>query len=200
MEKSSIADPTLAFGKYPDSLELPGSGFYTEMHQYRHVSYGEKHISLNILHVSTDLKAVSNEMTKITRFLESRGFSHECIRDTKCLANTDLLIVGSDKQHSKNAVNIAKYLSFDCGIVMPLDVLLYGLWGKIETDIDAVDRPLLTDKCFGTDGVCMAHSRIRRWIDNIVIIGIITSKIISIENCIDVVMGSTGHCYPLTLT
>ena len=72
---------------------------------------------------------------------------------------------------------------------MPLDVLLYGLHGKIVTDMLPVDRPLLTNKFFGIDGICMAHSRMRRWVDNIVIVGIITSKIIGVENCVDDVMG-----------
>ena len=199
MGENSTTDPQIMFGVHSDDVEHWKSEFDTEMHRYRRDCYGEKCVSLNILHVSTNLEATSLEMAKITRFLESRGFSYECMPKPKDWSDADILIVGSDKRHSEYAVNMIKYLSSNFGIVAPLDVLLYGLHGKIMTGMSPVDRPLLTDKLFGLDGVCMVHSRIRRWTDNIVIVGIITSKIIDIENCIDAVMGWNNNSFAIKI-
>ena len=103
--------------------------------------------------------------------------------------DADILIVGSDEQHSKDAANLVNYLPTVFGIVTPLDVLLYGTHGRIETSPAPTDRPLLAGKSFGVDGVCLAHSRMRRWTDNIVFGGIFNAKVVGIENCIDAVMG-----------
>lgn len=189
MRENSTDSLPIVFGAHHDYVEHWQSVFEADMHIYRRAPYAEKGNSLNILHVSTDLKAASGEMSEITRFLTSRCFSDECMYDTKDWSGADILIIGSDERHSTCAVNMAKYLSSSSGIVMPLDVLLYGLHGKIIPDMLSVDRPLLTNKFFGIDGICMTHSRIRRWVDNIVVVGIITSKIIGVENCIDDVMG-----------
>ena len=189
MGENSTDSSPIVFGVYHDYTEHWQSVFGADMHRYRRTPYAEKGNSLNILHVSTDLKAASGEMSEITRFLESRCFSDECMHKPKDWSDADILIIGSDERHSECAVNMAKYISSSSGIVMPLDVLLYGLHGKIIPGMLPVDRPLLTNKFFGIDGICMAHSRMRRWVDNIVIVGIITSKIIGVENCIDAVMG-----------
>ena len=189
MGENSTDSSPIVFGVHHDYTEHWQSVFGADMHRYRRTPHAEKGNSLNILHVSTDPKAASGEMSEITRFLESRCFSDECMHKPKDWSDADILIIGSDERHSECAVKMAKYISSSSGIVMPLDVLLYGLHGKIIPDMLPVDRPLLTNKFFGIDGICMAHSRMRRWVDNIVIVGIITSKIIGVENCIDAVMG-----------
>ena len=188
MSGNSTDNSPIVFGAYHDYVEHWQSVFEADMHRYRRAPYAEKGNSLNILHVSTDLKAASGEMLEINRFLASRCFSDEYMHNTKDWSGADILIIGSDEQYSTCAVNMAKYLSSSSGIVMSLDVLLYGLHGKIIPDMSPVDRPLLTNKFFGIDGICMAHSHIRRWVDSIVVVGIVTSKIIGVENCIDDVM------------
>ncbi len=185
------ARPPIVFGNYPDDVDFKRwmSGFDGEMHRYRRGPYGEKGSSLNILHVSTDLEAASGEMAKVTSFMESRGFSHERAPEPKHWPDADLLIVGSDERHSEYAINMVNYLPSVFGLVTPLDVLLYGTYGRIETGLAPVDQPLLVGKSFGVDGVCLAHSRMRRWTDNIVFGGIFNAKVAGIENCIDAVMG-----------
>ena len=191
MEANSSARPPIIFGGYRSDFDFKRwmSGFDAEMHCYRRGPYGEKGTSLDILHISTDLKAASDEMATIAGFLESRGFSHECVPKPKQWSEADLLIVGSDELHSKYAVDMASNLPSVLGIVTPLDVLLYGLHGRIETGLAPVDRPLLAGKSFGVDGICLAHYRMRRWTDNIVLGGTFNAKVIGIENCIDAVMG-----------
>ena len=191
MEANSSARPSIIFGGYRSDVYFKRwmSRFDAEMHCYRRGPYGEKGTSLNILHISTDLKAASGEMATITGFLESRGFSHERVPKPKHWPEADILIVGSDELHSEYAVNMVNYLPSVLGIVTPLDVLLYGLHGRIETGLATVDRPLLAGKSFGVDGICLAHYRMRRWTDNIVLSGIFNAKVIGIENCIDAAMG-----------
>ena len=161
----------IVFGSYLDDIDFERwmSDFDTEMHRYRRGHYGEKGSNLDILHVSADLEAASDEMAKITGFLEPRGFSDERIPKLKDWPDADLLIIGSDERHSEHAVNMVDYLPSVFGIVTSLDVLLYGLHGRIETGLAPVDRPLLAGKSFGLDGICLAHSHMRRWTDNIMI-------------------------------
>lgn len=159
------------------------------MYRCRRGRYGEKGSSLDILHVSTDLEAASSEMKKVVIFLKSRGFHIQRVPSPGYWTEADLLIIGSDKPHSKHAAKLANYLPSVLGIVTPLDVLLYGLHGKIETNLAPADRPLLAGRSFGLDGVCLTHFRMRRWTDNIVFGGIFNTKVIGIENCIDAVMG-----------
>lgn len=190
MNADSAILPPIIFGGYPGVEYIRWrSGFDAEMYRCRRGRYGEKGSSLDILHVSTDLEAASSEMKKIVTFLESRGFHTQCVPSPGYWPEADLLIIGSDKPHSEHAVNLANYLPSVLGIVTPLDVLLYGLHGKIETKLAPADQPLLAGRSFGLDGICLTHSRMRRWTDNIVLGGIFNTKVIGIENCIDAVMG-----------
>lgn len=183
--------PPIMFGGYPDDVDYMRwrSEFDAEMYRCRRGNYGEKGSSLDILHISTDLEAASGEMKKIIGFLKLRSFAIQRVHKPKYWTEADLLIIGGDEPHSKYAANLTNYLPSVLGIVTPLDVLLYGLHGKIETNLAPVDRPFLTDRYFGLDGVCLVHSRMRRWTDSIVFGGIFNNKVIGIENCIDAVLG-----------
>ena len=187
-------DSPIVFGSPPADLEHWKSEFDAEMYQCRYKGLGGKNPSLNILHIGTDLKCVSSEISKIIEFLESRSFAVNRISKPKDWSDADILIIGSDMKHSMSATNMVKYLPSNFGVITSLDVLFYGLDGKIDTKW-LVYQPMHTDRSFSTEGVCMVHSRIRRWTDDIVMRGILVAISIDIENCIDVIMDKNSNSW-----
>ena len=188
MEENLTDSLPIVFGAIPDGLERWKSEFDAEMYQCRYKRHGEKDLELNILHVSTDLKCVSSEIVKIIEFLESRSFIVKHVSKPKYWSDADILIIGSDGKHSMDAINMVKYLPSSFGIITSLDVLLYGLDGKIDTKLELAHQPMHTNNSFRLEGVCMVHSHIRKWTDVIVIRGIIVAISIDIENRIDTIM------------
>lgn len=185
------AHSPIIFGGDPDDdvIRKSRSRFDVEMLQYRRGHYGDRYGSLNILHISTDLVAASGEIAKITRFLQMHGFTAECVFEPAYWRAADLLLVGSDRQHLECAVNLINRVPSNIGLVTPLDVLLYGPDSMMSANFAPAGWPLIVNKPFGLDGICLVHSRMRRWTDYMVFSGIFTTKIIGIENCIDTVMG-----------
>ena len=145
-------------------------------------------------YINTDLKCVSSEISKIIEFLESRSFivAHE--HKPKDWSDADILIIGSDTKHSKNAINMIKYLPSNLGIITSLDILFYGLDGKIDTP-ELTYQPMHTNNSFSTEGVCMVHSHIRRLTDDITMRGILVAISIDIENCINTIMDKSSKSW-----
>ena len=180
-------DSPIVFGSPPADLEHWKSEFDAMMHRCRYVGPGGKNPQFNILHIGTNLKHVAYEMLKIIGFLESGSFIVEHEHKPEDWSDADILIIGSDTKHSKNAINMIKYLPSNLGIITSLDVLFYGLDEKIDTP-ELTYQPMHTNNSFSTEGVCMVHSHIRRLTDDITMRGILVAISIDIENCIDTIM------------
>ena len=99
-------DSPIVFGASPADLEQWKSEFDAMMHRCRYVGPGGKNPQLNILHIGTDLKHTAREMSKILGFLESHSFIVSYEPKPKDWSDADILIIGSDTKHSKNAINM----------------------------------------------------------------------------------------------
>lgn len=187
-------DSPIVFGDLPNDLECWKLDFDVLMCECRYVGSGGKNPQINILHIGINFKSTMVEMTKILRFLECSSFTIEYKYKPKDWSDADILIIGSDVKNSKNAINMIKYLPSSLGIITSLDVLFYGVDGKIDTP-ELTYQPLHTNSLFGNDGVCMVHSYIRRLTDDITTRGIFVAISIDIENCIDIIMDKNSKSW-----
>ena len=152
--------------------------------------------TVNILHASPNMGRVGAEITHIGNFMRARGFTVEWKGRFYDWVNADVLILGVDKSHMLQASQALGILTHGAGLVMGWNVLVYGLdcTPTLEPDLDG--SPLLTDRSFGPDAVCMLHAHIRLR-DNIQFwSGYLAHMADRIEYCIALLIGSSPHGKP----
>ena len=122
---------------------------------------------VNILHASPveyygiDRFMCESEFVKIKEFMVKKGFKIEQIAGPVGWGFADVLILGTDKNHAHDVVERLETFVRGAGLVRGWNVLVYGLDGKPTLDVSQYGRPLLTDRNFGFDGVCMMHAHLR---------------------------------------
>ena len=188
MVNQATNDTPIVFGVLPEDVKCWSDGYNAEMYQCTYNGYWSTPIILNILHVSTDLKLVSNEMKEITEFLESRNFIVNRISEPKDWTDANILIIGTDGQHSVGAQKMIDCFPSKFGIIRTLDALLYGPGGEIIVDTLLLKELYFTDDSLKLECISMIISNIRRQLDYVLIRGIFVARSIEIESRIDSIM------------
>lgn len=149
--------------------------------------------TVNILHVSPNMGRVGAEITHIGDFMRARGFTVEWKGWFHDWVNADVLILGVDESHMLQASRALGILTHGAGLVMGWNVLLYGLDGTATLEPDLDGSPLLTDRSFGPDAVCMLHAHIRLRDNMQFWAGYMAHMADRIEYCIALLIGNSPH-------
>ena len=147
-----------------------------------------KHV--NILHFGTDLDKVRHETDRIISFMTEKGFEHKRDKNPVSLNNADMIIMGSDADHSERANAVANAIILGRNGLMPYwDVLWYGTDYTPKQIVPSIMSPLCSGPTFATDGICLIHAHIRRY-DDIPMYDAFVSIMILIEGYMDKIMGT----------
>ena len=181
--------PIFGSGLDLDQLKQLVPDFDAEMFRFTGNSMTtSKH--LNILHFGTDLDKVRHETDRIISFMTEKGFEHKRDKNPASLNDADMIIMGSDADHSKGADAVANAIMLGRNGLMPYwDVLWYGTDYTPKQIVTSIMSPLCSGPAFATDGLCLIHAHIRRY-DDIPMYDAFVSIMILIEGYMDKIMGT----------
>ena len=185
----NIDTPT--FGSEPDwnKSKIYGSSLRIEMLWCTDVR-GDQSKSVNVLHASTDLESANSSMDRFILLMKEMGF--DCRRESGLNtdassglgADIDVVIVGSDQNHSNNANYFIQRIALGFLEIVPeLDVLWYG---TDYTPQQPQDMNLqCSNRAFSVEAACLVHSHARRRKDIAMWRGLCVSMLLRIEDIID---------------
>lgn len=160
------ADRLPAFGQPPttEDLNITLGDLEAEILRCVCAPYDERMpVAVNILHISPDISLVEDEIVSITDFMKTRGFTVRRQGWYYNWVDMDMLILGLNDIHMPVVDAALNILTYGTGLVRDWNVLLYGLDDRPQLEPYPFGDPLLTDRSFGFDAVCMmrAHMRMR---------------------------------------